>query len=212
MIRALGLVRPGDSAGRTGPAGPRVQIRVDASGGRRLLTIQAGLDAASTGDTCAWRPGPTRRAGNRALDFGGTRLTLWAPAGAESTIIDWASRPGLQLPLGRGHHRRRAGIHRHAGTATQGGGSTARERRRSCGLLVRLANSATSARGASAHRRRQVPRVRLSREQRDLRKRHHDPLVDGRSAQLHVLQERRRRRAGNDSTASARRRRRSTGA
>ena len=55
--------------------------------------IQEGIDAASDGDTVyvtAYFPGPVafRGAGNRALDFGGKNLTLWALMGPHVISID----------------------------------------------------------------------------------------------------------------------------
>jgi len=123
MIRALGLVVLATAL--VAPALPvrAVQIRVDASGGGDYLTIQAGLDAASTGDTVRVAPGTYSGAGNRALDFGGTRLTLWAPAGAESTIIDCGlAARAFNFHSGEDTTAVVRGFTVTRGTATQGGG------------------------------------------------------------------------------------------
>jgi hypothetical protein len=78
---AVALILPG-------PRASALTIVVDAAGAGDHLTIQDGIAAASSGDTVLVRPGTYAGARNRALDFGGTRLRLWAPAGPESTIID----------------------------------------------------------------------------------------------------------------------------
>jgi hypothetical protein len=66
-------------------------IVVDAGGTGDYVTIQDGLNASSTGDTVRVKPGTYAGLGNRALDFGGRRVVLWAPAGPESTVIDCGS-------------------------------------------------------------------------------------------------------------------------
>jgi predicted outer membrane repeat protein len=51
-------------------------------------TIQAGINAATTGDTVQVGPGTYTGAANRNLDFGGKNILLRSSAGAATTIID----------------------------------------------------------------------------------------------------------------------------
>ena len=54
-------------------------------------TIQAGIDAAGTGDTVLVAPGIYTGAGNRDISFGGRGITLRSESGPGLTVIDCQS-------------------------------------------------------------------------------------------------------------------------
>jgi hypothetical protein len=53
-----------------------------------FATLQAAIDAASSGDTVLVAPGTSTGAGNRDLDFGGKLITLRGTGGAALTTLD----------------------------------------------------------------------------------------------------------------------------
>lgn len=79
----------GCSDNPTGPGnGTPATILVDASGGGDYVTIEAGINASSEGDTVLVAPGVYSGDGNRDLDFEGVNITLRAAAARDSTVID----------------------------------------------------------------------------------------------------------------------------
>jgi hypothetical protein len=91
MMRALLLTALAAAIILPGFPAAALTIVVDAAGSGDYLTIQEGLSASSTGDIVRVEPGTYAGSGNRALDFGGRGVVLWAPAGPESTVIDCGS-------------------------------------------------------------------------------------------------------------------------
>lgn len=139
---AAAIILPGSPAAA-------LTIVVDAAGTGDYLAIQDGLDAAATGDTVLVRPGTYTGARNRALDFGGVRLHLWAPAGPESTVIDCGlAARGFNFHSGEDTTAVVRGFTVTRGTASQGGGiycAGASPLIEGCWLV---ANSATTGAGA----------------------------------------------------------------
>lgn len=80
---------PGDASAAT--------IRVDQGGGGDYHTIQAGIAAASEGDTVLVVAGTYTGSANRDLDFGGVNLTLAAEDGPGAVVLDCQG-------AGRGFH------------------------------------------------------------------------------------------------------------
>ena len=63
-------------------------IDVGLGGGYTYNTIQAGINAATNGDTVVVHDGVYTGTGNRDIDFGGRRITVRSANGAASTIVD----------------------------------------------------------------------------------------------------------------------------
>ena len=70
---------------------PVTTIVVDAGGEGHFTSIQAGLDAASAGDTVLVNGGTYAGPLNRALSFGGKSVCLLAASGRSETVVDCAS-------------------------------------------------------------------------------------------------------------------------
>jgi len=86
-------------------------------------TIQAGIDAAVTGDIVLVAPGTYTGPGNRDISFGGKGITLESESGAELTIIDCElSDRAFRFVSGENSSAVLRGFTIENGTATSGGG------------------------------------------------------------------------------------------
>ena len=130
--RAVRMVQPGTAlvlmvGGAILPSGRVHALTIRVPGDR--LTIQAGLDAASSGDTVLVAEGTYSGAGNRDLDFTGKDLVLLSETGPETTIIDAAAtfddpHVGCQFTRGESPATRVEGI---TIMRAYGGGATCRD-------------------------------------------------------------------------------------
>jgi len=86
-------------------------------------TIQAGIDAAATGDEVLVAAGTYTGPGNRDLDFGGKTIALRSEAGATATVIDGQSQGrGLWLHSGEPSAATVDGFTITGGLTDEGGG------------------------------------------------------------------------------------------
>ena len=79
-------------------------IVVDVGGSSSYATMQAGIDASTSGDTVLVLPGTYSGTGNTNVKFRGKEITLLAESGpAETTIDGQRQAKGLILDQGEGH-------------------------------------------------------------------------------------------------------------
>lgn len=98
-------------------------VIVKADGTGAAATIQAGIDAASNGDTILLEPGTYTGVGNRDVDFNGKAVIVTSVSGAALTVIDCQGLGrGFTLTSGENENSVISGVTIMNGTADYGGG------------------------------------------------------------------------------------------
>lgn len=103
--------------------GAAFAVTIHVGPGLQYSTIQAGINAATTGDTVLVQDGNYTGASNKNLDFAGRQIVLISESGPENCIIDCQnSGRGFYFHSGETNASKVIGITVRGGSSTMGGG------------------------------------------------------------------------------------------